>query len=93
MSITRYEIADGIETGDHCVLEPHAPGAPPIRALLLAQEMQNAILVGPWKNQTDRNRLKGELRADCENFVTNDQHLRVSLGGRELNAEDWVGES
>ena len=87
MSIKVYEIASRVHSGELWPLKPEAKGAARNRALLLTVTMKTAIIDGPWADETEENRLAGILRADLERFVSG-HLLRVSLGGRELAAED-----
>ena len=87
MSIQRYEIAERVQSGELYLLRPEARGAATNRVLLLTGTMKTAVVDGPWANKIEENRLASTLRADLERFVSGDV-LRVSLGGRELAAED-----
>ena len=87
MSIQRYEIAARVRSGELYLLRPEARGAATNRVLLLTGTMKMAVVDGPWTDKVEENRLAGTLRADLERFVSGDV-LRVSLGGRELAAED-----
>ena len=87
MSIQLYEIAAGVRSGKLHLLRPEARGAVTKRVLLLTGTMKTAVVGGPWVDNIEENRLAGTLRADLERFVSGDV-LRVSLGGRELAAED-----
>ena len=87
MSIQRYEIAARLQSGELHLLKPEGRGIATRRVLLLTGTMKVSVVDGPWANEIEEDRLAGTLRADLERFVSGDV-LRVSLGGRELAAED-----
>ena len=87
MSIQVYEIAARVRSGELYLLKPKARGAATRRVLLLTGVMKMAVVDGPWADESEEDRLAGTLRADLERFVSG-KVLRVSLGGRELAAED-----
>ncbi len=87
MSILRYEIVRNIDASRLFLSEPPT-GESPHRVLLLSQVMNKALKDGPWKDKLEKKRLAGTLKADLDDFVTGEM-MRVSLGGQELNGEDF----
>lgn len=81
-----FEISARLLDGRLTAIEPLS-GRPPIRTLYVSTSVRDAILTGPWANQEIENRLRGDLRADLDSFVTC-ALMRVSLSAKVFAAED-----